>query len=140
MLDDDDDEPAPDRGPARRFRYEEEDDDEGDEGGEGGEGGEGEAFTLGGRRATAGAPAARAEEAAERRKKAPQPHAQPPKKGPRKPLRRAPSSTLGGNEKDSEKAPLGRPLGAGDSGAARAIASASVQMTSIHAPSADDLD
>ena len=138
MLDEDD-EPTPDRGAAaRRYRFEDEDDDGAEEGGkrgkrgEGGEGDEWDAFGLGGRRVAAVGPAARAWEGGERHTKDTKRDPRPAKKGHRKPPapRRAPSSAQG----DSEKVPLGP-------GACTATrGNASVQMTSIHAPSADDLD
>ena len=140
MLDEDD-EPTPDRvAAARRYRFEDEDDDGAEEGGkrgkrgEGGEGDEWDAFGLGGRRVTAVGPAARAGEGGERHTKDTKRDPRPAKKGHRirKPPapRRAPSSAQG----DSEKVPLGP----GACSATRV--NASVQMTSIHAPSADDLD
>ena len=136
MLDEDD-EPTPDRvAAARRYRFEDEDDDGAEEGGKRGEGGEGDewdAFGLGGRRVAAVGPAtARAGEGGERHTKDTKSDPRPAKKGHRKPPapRRAPSSAQG----DSEKVPLGP----GACSATRV--NASVQMTSIHAPSADDLD
>ena len=139
MLDEDD-EPTPDRGAAaRRYRFEDEDDDGAEEGGkrgkrgEGGEGDEWDAYGLWGRRVAAVGPAAaRAGEGGERHTKDTKRDPRPAKKGHRKPPapRRAPSSAQG----DSEKVPLGP----GACSATRV--NASVQMTSIHAPSADDLD
>ena len=133
MLDEDD-EPTPERGAAaRRYSFEDDDDNGAEEGGKRGEGDEWDAFGLGGRVVAAVGPAAaRAGEGGERHTKDTKRDPRPAKKGHRKPPapRRAPSSAQG----DSEKVPLGP----GACSATRV--NASVQMTSIHAPSADDLD